>query len=825
MKTKLLPLALAINGAVLAMASVGVHAADAPASKPAVSGIEEVIITARKTEESAQAVPVSVTALSAEALTKNAITNIRDVHVPGLYITSDTQGGQATFAIRAAKQGNGTSDTVTAYVGDMPVVSNISITHMMYDMASISVLKGPQGTLFGANSTGGAIIFRPNQPTNNFEGYAELGIADYDQQSFQGMVNLPVNDVLQVRIAGEVVDRSKGFTKNHRPPAGLYPLPNTATELNTDKHESARIGVRLKPSDAWEHNFTFDYYHENDQNQPEIVVERLPRFTFGGFATVDYSKFGGQIDGDPKNVMLGGINVGTGRKNKIWTGQWVADYNISDDASFKSVLAYQDAHLWISTDNDVSAWSIVNGSTEQWIKQWTWEPSVDWKTLDGRLRNKTGLFFSTRDWKWGNSYSLLGLPYDFGIPPAQTSFLPLPYTGHHFYQRKFQSHAIYTQFSYDLTKELTATLGMRYSWDKGTYRAKDNESPGMANLGTQGNYHYFGATDYCTTYDPGYENANLANCTWGAKLKSQAPSFSFTLEDKYDENSMVYATLRGGYLLGGFNNQVPKSAAALGLFPQFQPEKVVDFETGVKSDWSLWNRPIRTNLAVFYGNYKNQQRFQNGNVGGVSIIGTMNAGASTFYGFDLDVTYEPTDNLELSGSWNHLESEYSSFKSFISGAATINGITALPSTLDLSGTTLGQAPQDVINLSATYKWPLSSDVGRVSSTLSYYWTDKTASQDTPTRGCATVNASGGCSNFSPVLDFSRHDMLPAYDIWNFSTQWKNIMGSNFDANFWVKNLTDKKYWTSVSNQMLVFGYMARIYGDPRTMGVNLRYNF
>ena len=202
-KLKVLPIVISIS----CMFSGIVVAADS-------IGIEEVVITARKTEESQQTVPVSVTALSAEALTRQAVLSVNDLRssVPGLYIALNPQGASPTFAIRAAKAANGTSDTVTAYVGDMPVVSTRAVANMVYDMQSISVLKGPQGTLFGANSTGGAIIFRPNTPTDAFEGYAEVGVANFDRTSFQGMINVPINDVVQIRLAGEVVDRKKAFS-------------------------------------------------------------------------------------------------------------------------------------------------------------------------------------------------------------------------------------------------------------------------------------------------------------------------------------------------------------------------------------------------------------------------------------------------------------------------------------------------------------------------------------------------------------------------------------------------------------------------------------
>jgi iron complex outermembrane receptor protein len=855
MKSKHLIICTAVQAALAGMGNVYA----APGTNPTASsssGIEEVIVTARKTEESIQVVPVSVTAFSGEALTRVAVNSIKDLRVPGLYVTRDTQLGNATFAIRAAKSGNGTGDTVTTYVGDVPMASTYAIAKMTYDMQAISVLKGPQGTLFGANSTGGAIIFTPNKPSDKFEGYVDVGVGDYNLQTYQGMVNIPVNDAVQLRIAGEVVNRDKGYVKNHLPVVTKVPgvtlsaevLPNRHTELDNDKHESARLSLRLKPSADWEHNLSFEYFHEDDQPQPEIPVALLPPFTFGGFMGVNWQKYGGFILNDPKNVSFGGAP--TWRKVKIQNTQWVANYEFNDRASFKSVLAYQDSDVNFSTDNDMTAWSVVNGYTQDKIKQWTWEPSVDWKSEDGRLRNKVGLFFSEKKYRRNNSYGLIGLPWDPTLPPTSlpAGFEPfvipalnanLPTQGHQYHDRKFSSHAIYGQLSYDLTKELTATLGLRYSWDKGKYDTVDKKSSGSVNIPTIG--QVFTNLPYVCTYGtgggtdiPGYASygswTGLANttgpgCQAQDSYKSQAPSFTFTLEDKYAENSMIYATLRGGYLLGGFNDQITVAQSALGLNPKFKPEKVIDFETGIKTDWELWNRPIRTNLAVFYGNYKDQQRFQNGNVNGVNLIGVMNAGSSTFYGMDLDVVYEPTDNLELTASWNHVETEYTSFKSFISGAATINGVTAVPSTLDLSGRQLAQAPKDVVNLSATVKWPLSSDVGKVSSTLTYYWTDKTESQDTPVQGCAVANAAGVCTSFPAILDFSVYDKIPAYDLWNFTTQWKGIMGSNFDANFWVKNLTDKKYAVYNSPQQLQFGYYTELRGEPRTFGANLRYNF
>jgi iron complex outermembrane receptor protein len=245
-------------------------------------------------------------------------------------------------------------------------------------------------------------------------------------------------------------------------------------------------------------------------------------------------------------------------------------------------------------------------------------------------------FFSQLKRQTGNSYTVYGEPYT--VPAA---FFPIQ--SNSFYWRDLKSHAVYSQFSYDLTKELTATLGLRYTWNTGNYKATNrlgfgynpatNQSnPAFGPVAIGGNFF----SGPCAAGLRNYFNFNAAACTGEQSLKSQAPSFTFTLEDKYSEHSMIYATMRGGYLAGGFNNQTytPDHSGQT-----FKPEKVVDFETGVKSDWDLWGRPIRTNLAVFYSNYKNMQRVQNGQttdpVSGafVSYVAVQNAGAATAYGF------------------------------------------------------------------------------------------------------------------------------------------------------------------------------------------------
>jgi outer membrane receptor protein involved in Fe transport len=820
-------------GAVLLIAATSTVQAASPASSAvapaATSGgsqLEEVIVTARRTEESAQVVPVSITALSADALERKVVLNVQDLQtsVPGLFISPNSQGGAPTFAIRGAKADNGTSATVAVYIDDVPVVSTLSVANMVYDLQSVSTLKGPQGTLFGANSTGGAIIFLPNKPTNKFEGYGSVGFGSYSRQQYQGMVNLPISDVLQLRLAAEVVRRN-GYERNS--PSSTGSAFNGIKGYDDDKHESARVSVRFKPNERLVNDLVFDYFHVNDQpNQavPTVFRGRYSYTTFiGGFVPgfpdipVDYAKAGIVVPSDRNNLSLSPDP--TWNKAKTWGVDNTTSYEINDNLSFKNVIGYRHDDTDTSEQNGGGANVAVDGRTAYGNKQWSVEPSLDWSSDDKRWHNKTGIFVSNLKIHTGNSYRVIGLPFDFsGFGPgaaaiggAVGAFYPLQ--SNSIYDRETKSHAVYSQTSLKVSDELTATLGLRYSWDKGTYQAQ-NRLAFTAVEGSLGPYGDFSFGHCNAGALSAYDNYDPVGCTGQKSTKSSAPSWTFSLDDQINAKQMVYATTRGGYLRGGFNNQI--DPATTGMPQTFAPEKVVDFEVGLKSDWSLWSRPIRTNLAGFYGNYTGQQRVQNGTTkDGVTFTGVVNAGSTTFYGFDTDVLYAVTDNLELSASWNYIISKYTKFDAVLA----IPGVAAFK---DLIGQQASQTPRNVLTAGATYKWPLASTVGTLSSSVSYFWRSQTVARDSPTIA-GPVGADGQLSSIT--TDYTAYDQLAAFSIIDFSTDWKGIMGSHFDAGIWVKNVGDKTYAVYNSNQLLQFGYSTSTLAPPRTYGANLRYNF
>ena len=756
-----------------------------------------------------------MTALSAVTLEANAVQNVGDLQtsVPGLLVTLTSQGAAPVFAIRAAKADNGTSDTVTAYIDDVPVASTRSVANMMYDMQSISTLKGPQGTLFGANSTGGAIIFRPNKPIDDFEAYAKVGYGNWNRMEFEGMVNVPVTDGLAFRLAGNIVKRD-GYVKNATP-------VNGNDELTDIDRQSARLSMRWTPSDEFQNDLSVEYFKEDAQPFSENLVALRGRYdyrTFLGGLTlpVDWAVAGITVPGDKEHVALG--TMPTFNKADILNVIDAASYSLNDDVDLELVVGYQDLDLDTGQDNDATTQAAVNGRTRHEIEQWTIEPSIDWSFMDGRLRNKTGLFYSQVDRTTGNSYRVVGLPFDFTafggpggfVGSLVNSFYPIQVNN--LYTRDLESQAIYSQFSYDLSDTLTATVGLRYTKDKGDYTTRNFQSFGAASAGNWGSF----TAGNCAASINLYKNPDPVKCIAYMDMDSSRTSYNVTIENKISDGTMVYAASRGGYIAGGFNNQA--NPAATGVPFVFDPETVIDFEIGIKSDWLLAGRPIRTNLDGFYGSYKGQQRVQNGTTAaGVTFTGVVNAGASNYYGLDLEVTYQLTDMLTASLGWNYIKSEYTNFN------ATVN-IPGVFAFVDQQGEPMSRTPENVVTAALTANWPIGSNIGAISSTLSAFYRDATLAFDSPTVA-GPVDASGELISIDPARDFRQYDELESFTLLNFTTGWNKMFGTNLGASVWVKNLTDEEYNVSASNQMLQFGYATYWYGTPREYGIELSYSF
>lgn len=786
---KLLPIAFGI--AAMSFTSAGAFAADAAANPAAAStstGIEEVIVTARKVEESQQSIPITVAAFSAKDIENKVVLGMRDLGkvVSGMTVTLNSQGGSPTFAVRGTRTDNGVDGGVAVYLDDVPMISALGLVHSFYDISSVEVLKGPQGTQFGVNTTGGTITVRANKPTDKFEGFAEMGVANFNGSEFTGMINVPVNDVLQLRLAGNWAKRD-GWVKNVAPNRG--PM---ADKFADDDHNSFRFSARIK-SGSLTNDIVADYF--NEDRQPNVIV---PLFLSTGPGTL--SSLGATL-GTRDTVNIGVNPAGAAYTRTVWTKnttwgiQDVLNWEANDNVSIKNVLGYRDDKLSESGNDTGTTVTGINVLSDTRNKELVDDFTLRLSSDDKRLRSNFGVFLSRTDRTDGVIATVVqNLFLSLGAGPLGVGLQNQA-------KKVTNSRSLYANADYDLSRELTVSLGLRYNWDSANFSYTAGQGIGLPDMSTT----HFGpdATHPCTTaLFSGFSSFNAAQCRGYEKGKWKAPSFNFVITDKFAERSLIYAKISGGYLAGGFN-------AGLRGAGLFNPEKTTAFEAGIKSDWELWSRPIRTNFDVFYGNSKDRQEFVNTNYDdGSSAKGVLNAGSLTFYGTDLEVKYVPVEGLELNLDWTHLESNFDNFRFPALGGPNPAGTTYTPA-VDLTGNTPNKTPKDTLSMGLSYTWPLASSVGRVTTSFTSAYTSEFKYHDRVVDG--------------PL--FNGWDTGKAYWISNFSTTWKGIMGSNFDANFWVTNLFDKKHTVHQDPEVRTFTEVLGSYGEPRMFGLKVRYNF
>ncbi len=742
--------------------------------------------------------------------------NVRDLmeHVTGLVVAPNSQGDSATFAIRSSKQDNGTTGGVAVYLDDMPLTSTYAVANANYDIASVDVLKGPQGTLFGASATGGAIVFRANKPTKDFDAWVWAQYGDYRRTQVTGMLNLPVNDALQVRLAADYVNRPDGFVKN----LVADPANGLPSELWTDRHNSARLSVRLTTGPVT-NDIVSDYYSENDTPSQSILTQLVPSTAALGIPLLNgYDQVA--LGGNASNITLPVY-----KRITSWGVKDTLNWEINENLTFVNNVGYRNDLQDTFQSSSSEVVYMVNGRTR--IKR---QSGVEEATLHfnmGRLRNTTGLFLNAIRQTDGNSYDLaqnftylLHIPAGAFGPGTPAIDSPLAQLSNAVYNRWLYSVAPYSQTEYKLSDSLTVIAGLRYNWDHGSFNDQQRGgSPPTYLFEPQpsGNF-FFGPCNPSTIqsspqFDP-------VKCLASNAAKFRAPSWNLALQDQFAERSMVYFRVAHGYIAGGFNNQISDPR-----YQTFQPEKTTEYEAGLKSDWDLLGRPVRTNFALFDGDVSNKQEVENGATcvdhptftavdcaaayGGNNItsqwIGVFNAGTLNYYGFDLSVEALPVDWLQLNAGWTFVEASYTSF-----AFPTVGEVPRQ----DLSGSTPAQVPKNTITASAKLLWPVPRSVGGITSTLSLYHRSEVNFSD-------IFNA---CNNQTGECLLASANTAPAYTILDFSTFWTGVFGSHIDLTGYVKNLTDKHYITFQSPQASL-GYATTSFGEPRTFGVGVRYNF
>ena len=748
--------------------------ADATAATDADAfGSDDIIVQARRRDERLQDVPLAVSAVTAETLQRANITTTLDIAMvaPSVIAVPGAGGSRAlpTFAIRGLSQQELTSladSSVSVYMGDIVAARVQGLNGAVFDIGSVEVLRGPQGTLFGRNTTGGAVIIRGNKPTDKLEASAAVTLGRFDTFNVEAMVNVPMGDKASLRVAG-IRLRDDGWVYDEL----------LGRNINKTAQQAARVSLSLHPIEGLESLTVYDYFDEDDGGTPIFLAKINPTGTFNLPAARAARNY------QPLETLLaqqqarGPFRVSNGVpvyiKVRTHTAANTTSFDIAEGISFKNIIGYRHVRDDIADDIDGSSNALHPQRRIDFSKQISEEAQL--LGSSDKLDWITGLYyFKERGHNQGRS--AVGAVDPGTIEPTEPFDFPGTAFSNTNVKARNRSYAAFAQGTYNFSgggTGFSVTAGIRYN--------KDRRAVTILN-----------ATRTACRFTLDLDNnpatpetlPPLAQCRFDAHKSFSEVTYNASLEYRFDRDHLLYVAHRHGYRTGGYGARASTQA---GLARTFNPETVDDVELGFKGDWHLGTGLLRTNVAAYYAKYKDIQRLLTDVTTIPNTTVTANAGGARIWGIELETLLRPIRSLEFTGNAAYTNAKYQDFRDPFSGA-------------DLSNAPFARAPRVTYTVGARYFLPVDPPQGAVSIGGSYY-------------AISDFN-----SNDSFVPGFTQTE---GWQLVNLDAGWSHIMGSGFDVTAFVRNLTNERYSNLLSNTNTL-GYNSRTPGAPRTYGVTVR---
>jgi iron complex outermembrane receptor protein len=804
---------------------------NAEANSSTSAGLGDIVVTARRREERIQDVPVAISVVTTQTLAQKQISNSYDLaqNTPGLSSMSGAANrNAATFFVRGMGYTNTSTPSVVTYFADVPLKDNTNTggtNNTFYDLESIQVLKGPQGTLFGRTTTAGAVLLSPKKPSGEFDGFVEVAAGNLAMREVTGAVNIPIiGDKLAIRVAG-----------NYRYRDGFTHSIDTGQPRDDVNRGSYRVSLLAKPTDWLENTTIFQDVNINENGGSTVawrvfptgsVLDTTPG-TGIGWLTVNYVSY----PGDPaaqaaaiakldslRNDLISDVNrIASGpdsekRRYHTLFDQFIRfhsqsvinttvfklpDLGFLNDVSIKNIFGMTRnlhasflAECCTTVVQGIYGMDYINGkfvdtnrAKTKWGDQWSDEIQFAGK-IGGRHDIIIG-YFNEQD---SNDVSGRAGVLSYAFNGALSSGLPV-FSDSPKSDYLFRQSGLFGQTTIDLgafgLEGAHFTAGIRRSQVKQRVTTIDTRVDPV--LG-----------GFVPTGNPGQT----------ASLKQSATSYSLTADYKVTPNVLVYLAHRHGFKAGGINlTQVAFSDPTLPSFqplaiPFYKPEKVDDYEFGIKADWTAGSIRGRTNIAVFQANFSDLQRattyFNTFTVTASSQVG--NVAKERSRGFEFETSVKWNDLLETSLSYAYLDAKYTDYP---------GTITRIPDGVVVANILqpVSASPKHKINLLTTFNLPVPEHVGQVSLTANVsYQSEMTISDN---------------SISDPIPETQ-----PAYALVDLRADWQNVMGSPVDIGFFVKNVANKVYAIGSAHVINArLGVVGIQYAEPRTFGVRVRARF
>lgn len=656
-----------ICAASLMICAEGAYAQDVNTPSPtARAAFDEIVVTARRREESLQDIPVAVSVFGEERISELQADDLSGLQyaTPNFYF-DEGDASNAVVYLRGIGQNDSLAFAdpgVGVYIDDVFIARSQAAFLELFDVERVEVLRGPQGTLYGRNTIGGAVKFVSTPPPDEVDAYLEAGVGNYDFRTLKGRVGGPLVDgKLRGKVAFSATQRD-GFNTNSV----------TGEDDGDVESLSGRAALLFTPTDNLEFLLSADAKQErpDTSRSPSRLTPISVASDTGAIITLPASSDEYAVD----------VNANGLSDLSAWGLSLTSRWQATEAVSFESITSYREMDFDLNLDTDGSPFPVLDILLLQDQNQFSQE-------LRGTYDN-------------GGAFTLIGGVYYFhdedisfsGVDNGAATIFGFPVTQFGFATSSLaqtdqvtNSYAAFADATYAVTDRLDVSAGLRYTHEEKTSERQfenffdtsvsviENTPPFLSGVGAPG-----------------------TPISGEADFNALTPKFSVSYEASDD--ALIYGSVSRGFKSGGFDGRATTDFA----FQSFEPEYVWSYEAGLKTSWL--GGALIANGAVFYNDYTDLQvtSFGADPVTGVFVSQFTNAAAAKIKGVELEVLAKPTDRLTLSGTLGWLDADYDEFNILVGGVAT-----------DVTDRPLVNAPKWNGSVSATYEQPVSDTLKAV----------------------------------------------------------------------------------------------------------------
>jgi len=762
---------------VLAAAPSVVWAADTTPAASDAAQVTEIVVTAQKREEKLNSVPMSITAVTGQQLAAAGVTQVRDlVKVTPGFSFADSYVGSPIYTLR----GVGFSDislggrpTVSIYSDEAPIPFAIETRGANFDLDRVEVLKGPQGTLFGQNATGGAINFIAAKPTAEFKAGAEATYGNFNTLNGSGFVSGPISDTLGVRLAVKH-DSADGWQKSY----------TTGAKNGAVDFSEARGILAWTPNSRLKAELTVSGYLDKSDVQAGQAIAITPSVPAAagfvpGLLTYPLA---------PNKARAADFNPAPSyaRDNAFIQAVGRIDYTLPNDITLTSLTAYSHYREDQLQDIDGTTLSNLNQQTNGKIE-----------SISEELR-ASGSLSSRGHFTVGLSYAddnVRELNHDVLVQSTQ-AFLFVPLGGALFNNfndsnnQRVKTSAVFANFDYDVTDTVNVYAGARYTQTRNRFNGCSSDS-GDGNAAADFTLFQnfvrgqFGLPAHPPIPAGGCVTADAAQLPGlvVSRLNENNLSWRFGAEWNPAAGTLLYANVSKGFKAGGYPSL---GATAAAQYLPAKQESVVAYEAGFKS--TLLENTLQLNGAVFYYDYRNKQvlgRVLDPVFG--PLLKLVNIPKSEITGAELQATWVPVRGLTITAGGSYIDSQVrGSFVNYDPNGALV----------DFKGEAFPNTPKWQLVSDANYRWPVSGDLNAfVGGGVTYQ---------------SATNSQLGKLPLLNVKGYTLVDLRAGVE--SQDRRWK--------LSVWGRNVGNTFYATTINRNL---DTTVRFAGMPATYGLTLSY--